>query len=1094
MITSHWIQRIIDFCLESKSTSSNIGNAEYTYYAFISYTKKDEYWAKWLQWNLEHYKIPTKIRKERNELPKKVKPVFWYKNDLAGAHLSGSIKKELARSKHMIVVCSPASANAEWVNDEVKIYKEELGRGNNIIPFVVKGKINAEHLEQECLPVLLRNLSHEEQLRCIDVHEYGKNKALVNIVSTLFDIRFGVLWDRFKHEQQRLIAIYSTIAILCCAILFGVWDYFLHTKYEYFVDYADCNGIPTGIIQIDNDEAEEHYRLYRFEYCRRTLQRVVYVDSNGNPQNHTNTELADRPSIQILSYNNGELTAIDCKNETGKTLYIMHLSKDKFAADLKDEDENQAANFIFSSTSVDQGNHLLQQSTFLDRMLKSPSKIARYIYERDDYGYIKRKMFGRHNGDNDDISIDANGISGFEYERDSFHRIIKIKFLDNHYAYKANNMGIAGKRYRYDQYGNLTVAEYVDKNGNLKYNEHHWAKVVDVYDRNGYCIEERVYGADGKPCISALGYHKQTIRQTENQETISLFDLCGNPTYQLPLGDIPGGFSKSTIIRNKDGRIKEIHFMDSEGNLCYNQHHVAIQKFEYNDMGFVIGIRNYGIDKRPCSNINGYFYEHHTYNQQGYLTTLSVYNVNELPTQNNFGFHRFRMKYDDTGRRMTEVHADDSNGLPVYCQLFNGAAWIKLGYHGSSKWPSEIAFYTHNNKPAELPNLGAKITCKRDTYGQIIEYKYYNADYELSSNEKHCAIMKLSYNEMGMETDRSFYDKNNSPIGLNTEVFHINRCYTETGQLEKICCYDTIQNLRENSEGWAMQKFCYSNGVIYSNAFYGENRECIEIMGVHKYTSEVDDCGYLLSQSAYNKDLQPTINLQTGAHKIINLYDDKRRVVGRDYYDNISKEPFVKLRLKLNQRGMQTEQFACNSNNKLVESPLNLGVAKIKSEYDSQDRITYLYATNKRGEKMNTSYGYAEAYFSYGSNMQEGKFLDSSKKLVNNNSLSTPCAYSIMYSTDTGQQLYCKILRCSNDDNIEAIRDVYCYDTQGLHVVKAIRCEKELVRVYDTSSNQTNNYYSFDDEYDEYNHIADSIQLDVESKYGKPKLYPSSTN
>lgn len=1070
------------------SSSNDYCNlAGYSYYAFISYTEKDEKWAEWLQWELEHYKIPTKVRSENIELPERVKPVFWYKNDLAGAHLSGAIKKELEQSKYMIVVCSPASANKDWVNDEVRYFKENLKRGDKIIPFVVDGEVKAGNPEHECLPTPIRYLPREDELRCIDVREYGKNKALVNIVSTLFNIRFDVLWDRFKREQRKRFAIYGAIAIIFAIILFGCWDYYWHTKYEYFVDMADCNGMPTGIIKISNDEANEHYRLYRFEYRKRMLQRVVYVDCDGNPQNHANTELADRPCIQELSYNNDELTTINCKDATLRTLYIMHLSKDKLGADLKDEDENQAANFIFSSTSVDQGLSLMQQSAFLDRILKTPSKISRYIYERDEYGYITIKMFGRHNGDNDDISIDANGISDFKYERDSLHRVVRLYFLDSHGDCKTNNMGVAGKKYQYDRSGNLVVAEYVDKYGNLKYNEHHWAKAITKYDNNGYWIEERFYGTDNKPCVAAYGYHKIATATTDKSETVSFYDTHLNPTYSLPWGEAPGGYSIMTSTRNKKGQIVEMQFKDSNGKLCYNQHHVAICKIEYNDMGLVSGVRNYGIDKHPCSNINGYYYECSRYNQKGNEIEHSFYNIKEKPAQNNLGIHRILIKYDNTGQKMIEAHAYNSNNLPLNCMLFNGAAWIKLKYHGSSKWVSEILFYGFDNNPIET-SVGAKVSCERDYDGQIRTYKYYDNNYKLCSNDNHCAIMKLDYNDMGMVTDRHFYDETNNPT-LQSGVFHVSLSYTKTGQVETICLYDTLQHLHVCPEGWAIQKYNYINGVVSSNSFYGENREPIEINGVHKNVCEIDDCGYVLSHSAYNKEMRPTINTDISAHKVEYLYDDKKRIIGMNLYDSVRITPFVRIRAKYNQKGLPSETSAYNDRNEIVESSLNLGVAKILSEYDSQDRITFMCATNQKGNKMNTTYGYAEAHYFYTDNINEAVFLDSQMKLTNN--LSTPgsFAYYILFLSETGEQLYAKSLRVSYDNNIEAVRDAYCYDVQGQQVKKVIHCEQEMIKVYNTLNNQTYSYFSFEDEYSEYLHVLDSIENSVKRKYGEPKLY-----
>lgn len=42
---------------------TNTGNAqqEYRYFAFISYSRRDQQWAQWLQRRLESYHLPTRI-------------------------------------------------------------------------------------------------------------------------------------------------------------------------------------------------------------------------------------------------------------------------------------------------------------------------------------------------------------------------------------------------------------------------------------------------------------------------------------------------------------------------------------------------------------------------------------------------------------------------------------------------------------------------------------------------------------------------------------------------------------------------------------------------------------------------------------------------------------------------------------------------------------------------------------------------------------------------------------------------------------------------------------------------------------------------
>ena len=54
--------------MDKESINNGIGNqGQYTNYAFISYKREDEKWAKWLQRKLESYKLPVVIREEINK-------------------------------------------------------------------------------------------------------------------------------------------------------------------------------------------------------------------------------------------------------------------------------------------------------------------------------------------------------------------------------------------------------------------------------------------------------------------------------------------------------------------------------------------------------------------------------------------------------------------------------------------------------------------------------------------------------------------------------------------------------------------------------------------------------------------------------------------------------------------------------------------------------------------------------------------------------------------------------------------------------------------------------------------------------------------
>ncbi len=89
---------------------------QYKYYAFISYSRKDEKYAKWVQDKLESYKLPSRIAHDNPELKKGIRPIFRDKTDLGVGSLYANLGKELAASQYLIIISSPSSATSDWVD------------------------------------------------------------------------------------------------------------------------------------------------------------------------------------------------------------------------------------------------------------------------------------------------------------------------------------------------------------------------------------------------------------------------------------------------------------------------------------------------------------------------------------------------------------------------------------------------------------------------------------------------------------------------------------------------------------------------------------------------------------------------------------------------------------------------------------------------------------------------------------------------------------------------------------------------------------------------------------------------------------------
>lgn len=93
--------------------------------AFISYKREDEDWAEWLQKKLEHYKLPTEIRRKFPNLEFSERPRHILKDttDLSGGVLAKAIKAGLDSSKFLVVICSPRVAKSKWVYNEQTLLK-----------------------------------------------------------------------------------------------------------------------------------------------------------------------------------------------------------------------------------------------------------------------------------------------------------------------------------------------------------------------------------------------------------------------------------------------------------------------------------------------------------------------------------------------------------------------------------------------------------------------------------------------------------------------------------------------------------------------------------------------------------------------------------------------------------------------------------------------------------------------------------------------------------------------------------------------------------------------------------------------------------
>ena len=98
---------------------------DFRFRAFISYSHADEQTAKWLHQRLENYRLPRQFVASQGLSSNRLGIIFRDRDELASSDdLSTSIKTALGESENLIVICTPDSASSNWVNEEIKLFKQ----------------------------------------------------------------------------------------------------------------------------------------------------------------------------------------------------------------------------------------------------------------------------------------------------------------------------------------------------------------------------------------------------------------------------------------------------------------------------------------------------------------------------------------------------------------------------------------------------------------------------------------------------------------------------------------------------------------------------------------------------------------------------------------------------------------------------------------------------------------------------------------------------------------------------------------------------------------------------------------------------------
>ncbi len=999
------------------SSAKNFGN-----YAFISYKREDEGWAKWLQRKLECYRLPSVIRTEASATPTFIRPVFRDNTDLSGGVLADNLRRELDDSRFLIVICSPAATRSEWVNKEVQTFIDQ-GRADRIIPFVVAGTPHAADPARECFPAAIRALPAENELLGINVAEVGRERAFIRLVATMLGVKFDSLWQRHKRRERRRRIIAGAVAAV--AVLIGLFAYdYNRSTYAYFMDYVDCFGCPEGIVEISRQQTESRCGTFRFRYERTPfgepgaygwrLADVTYVNAAMRPVEIENSEWTDRSPILKLEYNKetGEVARQSYCDVKGKVRLRHVLSR-------RDGVPAAVADLIHSREQLGVG--------YASALLSKPgtgddakSSIVRYVYTRDDAGRITGQTFHANNDSRIDRSTiaDADGIFGYRYTLDSLGRRTAVTYVGLDGRPVPNKKGVVSRHYSYDSFGNLVEVANHGIDGGLTLNENLWAvcrnetddkgrtvavRFLDTQlrptldkegaiaaqlrrlDEHGNTIEAVHYDADGKICNRRSGYaiHTNSFDSHGNNIEAAVFNADGTP------GLTQEGVHRYEYDYDSRGNCIENRYFGTDGKPTLSKSGEASCRETYDDRNNCTGWAAFGIDGEPVAGKYGYSSFRIVYDDRDFPIDYSCFGTDGKPVCDKDGVARFTKKYDGRGNILAISFYDadgkpttDTNGVASvrmeYDEQGNMTSWSGFDADGSPAYDKDgvhkycYAFNTRGKQVSYLDIDGRPLLEKDGTAGYKTKYDAYGNRIEIVNidtlgqptyDKKGVAITRYKYDDRRNRVERSYYGIDGEPIVNNEGIHRRIYVYDNRGNNVERANYNADGKLKRDPDGELHFYIEYDNrdrGIRYTNRD-DEGNLVAEIGGNAITEAAYDDRGNCTRLSYFGVDGKPVM-AKDGYASCVYDYDSRNLNVRQSFF-GIDGEPCAvydvyAAELEYDDYGRITSNAYLGRDGEPVMSQA-LGMAKSKIYYDAKGNIISAKSFDTDGNLCVSNYGYA---------------------------------------------------------------------------------------------------------------------------------------
>lgn len=215
------------------------GSVPHRYWAYLSYSHRDEADAKWLHSALEKFTVPPALvgrETAHGPIPKSFAPIFRDRQELAASSDLGSeIRRALAGSHFLVVLCSPSAATSRWTNEEIVTFKR-LHPDSRILAAIIAGEPWASLMPgreaEECFPPALRVVfdrrgrptAKRAEPIAADLREGrdGRRTGMLKVAAGMLGVGLDELVQREAQRRQKRLTYIAAASLAGMTLTSGL--------------------------------------------------------------------------------------------------------------------------------------------------------------------------------------------------------------------------------------------------------------------------------------------------------------------------------------------------------------------------------------------------------------------------------------------------------------------------------------------------------------------------------------------------------------------------------------------------------------------------------------------------------------------------------------------------------------------------------------------------------------------------------------------------------------------------------------------------------------------------------------------------------